>query len=363
MHEPKKILFVKLCCIGDVLKTTPVIEAIKRQFPKSHITYLISRWALDVIRTNPNVNDYIIFDGPFERSPFRKVSSSITTMRRLRDFDIALIFHRTPLAAFFAYASGIKHRVGFIDSRKNPFLTHTVPFDTKKHEVDRFLDLLSILGIKTNDRIPRMYVPQEEKNKSEELLLSVGLSEKDYVAIHPGGGQNPGKYTPIKIWLPERFAELANVIVGDFRKKVLFVGGMDDKKVFENVKSYLKVKTYNLIGRTSFLELAGVLQESELFVGSDSGPLYIAEAVGTKTVSIFGPTDPRLVAPRGKDHRVIWKPPPCAPCYTPKTAHQDFSKCPIGTHECIKSIDIEEVLSAISDLLENSHAQRAEELK
>jgi len=351
MREPERILLVRLCCVGDILKTTPILEALKARFPHSKLAYMVSTWALDTIKANPRVDEIIIFDGAYSKNPFRKMTSPLPVLSKIRRYDWAFIFHRTPLAALLMALGGIRKRIGFVDRKPNFFLTDQVRYDSAKHEVDRYIDLVEALGIEVWDRSPRLYIPEEMEKRAGVLLHSLGLGDGAFIAIHPGGGYNPGKFMPIKRWYPERFAQLANILVGDYGQSVLWVGGNEDREVMQKVREHLRVKTYEIVGKTSFLELAGVLKRSLLFIGADSGPLYAAAAVGAKTVGIFGPTDPGKLAPRGENHRVVWKKLPCSPCHTPSTAHNDFSGCPIGTHECMKKIEVHDVLEKIQDLI------------
>lgn len=359
MHEPKSILLVRLCCVGDVLKTTPVLKALRDKFPGSKIAYLISSWALDTIIANPYIDEIITFDGAYSRNPIKKMASPLPILIKIQGFDWAFIFHRTPMASLLTLLGGVRERIGFIDSKSNRFLTHPVKYDPSKHEIDRYIALAESMGIEVVDRAPKLYLSEEAKKRGLELLKLRGI-DSPFIAIHPGGGSNPGKFMPIKRWLPERFAELANILVGDLGQKVLWVGGKEDLLVMDKVRKHLKVRTHEILGKTSFLELAGVLKRCSLFIGGDSGPLYIAASVGAKTIGIFGPTDPRKLAPRGQSHRVIWKHLDCSPCHTPQKAHEDFSTCPLGTHDCMKKIEVQDVLETVLELIDLPSEKRIE---
>jgi ADP-heptose:LPS heptosyltransferase len=98
--------------------------------------------------------------------------------------------------------------------------------------------------------------------------------------------------------------------------------------------------------------LAALLERCDLFIGGDSGPLHLAAAVDTPTVGIYGPTDPKRLAPRGTWHRVVAQAAPCAPCYTPDTVHlEDVTVCRQGNPICMLEIKPGDVLDAAGDLL------------
>ena len=93
-----------------------------------------------------------------------------------------------------------------------------------------------------------------------------------------------------------------------------------------------------LVGRDSPALLPALLAELDVVVAPDSGPAHLAAAVGVPTVTLFGPTDPRLTAPRGPKTAAIWTRPVCAPCFRPR--------CPID-HRCLRGVSVEEVVEAV----------------
>jgi lipopolysaccharide heptosyltransferase II len=357
MSEPEGILLIKLCCIGDVLKTTPVLKALRERFPDARIGYLISPWAKDAILTNPHLDEIILFNAPFERNPLKVFLETLSKLRKLRKYEWAFVFHRSPKAAILARVAGIREIVGFVDKGDNRFLTVPVKFQHDNHEIERYVHLARAMGVEVKDKVPRIYLNDSLRDRARDLLKEAGLDGKPFVAIHPGGGKNPGKFMPIKRWFPDRFADLASTLTKDHGVNVLWVGGREDHDVVYEIEKKLSVKTYSLVGKTTFLELAAVLEKSSLFLGGDSGPLHIAAAVGTKTVGIYGPSDPKLIAPPNANHWVVREDLPCSPCYVSESAHKDFSRCPIGTHECMKKITLKDVLETLLGALNEREEQ------
>jgi ADP-heptose:LPS heptosyltransferase len=94
----------------------------------------------------------------------------------------------------------------------------------------------------------------------------------------------------------------------------------------------------NLTGATSLGGLAALISELDLFISNDTGPAHIADAVGTASVTIFGPADYRRWAPLDQErHRVVWHPVKCSPC--------GYWECPID-HRCLRWIHPNEVIDA-----------------
>jgi len=106
-------------------------------------------------------------------------------------------------------------------------------------------------------------------------------------------------------------------------------------------------------GRATLLQTAALLQRCDLFIGGDSGPLHVAAAAGAATVSVFGPTDPELLAPRGRRHRYVRKRLACSPCYTPLTVQDEAgaASCRLGVPICMLEVSAADVLRAADELL------------
>jgi heptosyltransferase-2 len=359
-RKTRRILIIKLISVGDVLFTTPAVRALRLGFPRAHLTYLVGSWSRDVIENNPNLDEIIVYDAPrHSQDRGRAWLSTLGCLRQLRRkrFDMAVVFHRTSFAGLLALLAGVPNRVGFDYHGQGRFLTQRVAYEVGKHEVDRYLDVVRCLGLSPAGLWTEMQVGKKEQDEASQLLRANGLKPDEIIfAVLPGGGKNPGTFMPTKRWPADRFARLIDEMARRFQVKVLLVGGPGDEEVVGSVISQMESRAVNLVGKTTFKQLAAVLQRCRLFIGGDSGPLHIAAAVGTPTVGIFGPSDPRLVAPRGEKHLAVWKKVSCSPCYWPDTvaAGHDFSECGEGSRECMSAIQVEDVLSAIRLQLEGT---------
>jgi ADP-heptose:LPS heptosyltransferase len=303
--KTNNILIMKLCCVGDVLFTTPAVRALRQGFPKAHLAYMVGSWSKGAIEDNPHLDQIITYNAPehsSQRLPAYVRTLSCLLELRHRKFDLAVIFHRASFAGLFARLAGIPRRIGLDYGGRGRHLTRRVTFDSGKHEVDRYLDVVTALGCEPAGAQTEMRVTKENEKSARELLQAHGVKPKDrIVAVLAGGGENPGTSMPTKRWAADRFARLIDEMVRRFQVKVLLVGGPGDEEVVSTVVSQIRSQAVNLVGKTTFKQLAAVLRRCRLFIGGDSGPLHIAAAVGTPTVGIFGPSDPRLVAPRGMD--------------------------------------------------------------
>src|SRR4029079_4142165 len=105
----------------------------------------------------------------------------------------------------------------------------------------------------------------------------------------------------------------------------------------------------------SLIDVAALLEQTDLIVTGDTGPMHLAHAVGTPIVAIFGPSDPRRYAPRGAHDRVVRIDLPCAPC---NRIRRPPARCTHGTPDCLSGVAVAAVTAAIDDVLSGGGSRR-----
>jgi lipopolysaccharide heptosyltransferase II len=352
------ILVIKLCCIGDILFTTPLLRALEKNFPRLHITYMVSGWCKELAAADPRVKATIEFNAYDKVGYLEKIRRALQAVSAIRrgKFDAAIVLHRSPLAGVLVALAGVPVRIGFNWQGEGFAHTHPVPFRADAHEIDRNLDCLRPLNAEPDGIATELLVPADFQATAELLLYHYGYTDpkQPLIAIFPAGGVNPGTTMITKRWPLESYRQLGQALIQDYQAKLLFVGNQADKTVIDRLLSegYWGNSVIRTEGKTSLLLLAAILERCTLFIGGDSGPLHIAAAVKTPTLSLFGPTDPMLLAPRGKEHRVIRKALACMPCYNPISVRQGkVTECWKKNNLCMASIEPDEVIAAAGELL------------
>ncbi|MBS1493088.1 MAG: glycosyltransferase family 9 protein [Bacteroidetes bacterium] len=353
-QEIKNILIIKLCCLGDVVFFTPVIENLRTNYPGAKITLLAANWLKPLIPYLKFIDEVIYYEGPYESSGLKKVFNTIKTIFALRNnkYDLAVLGHRNNFYGLFAKLSGIKIRLGFNGTKH---LTHSVDFDKYTHTTDKNISMLEPLGLpmKNNGTSLKRVKTKEEIKKEQGIP-----SDKKIIGIFPFGGINPGTDMDIKRLDFNNFVTVINNSANESSDNlvIVFEGRDSAEKINPDIKF-----TSNVIKKTIDIDLISICN---VFVCGDTGPLHIAAAFGISTVAIFGPSDADFVKPltsvnSSAEHILIWKKPYCSPCYNPVTAAQRDNpkywqngvfRCHTGTLECMKTITIEEVTASISKL-------------
>lgn len=345
--QNNKFLIIKIAAIGDTCMATPLAKNLKTAFPDARIDWLVHHWSLSILQHNSNIDNVILFTPPSHLknkiTAYLAVIGLIIKLRRVK-YDIAIIPHRSKFAGMLANLAGIKRFIGFDFKNSSRYLTTGAPFNESLHEVDRNLLLLEVLKIPVKSNDMEMYLSEDEMPWVNNFLLTSGLDKnKKIVIISPGGGDNPGLSMHIKRWGKEKFIELSNNLKKQFN--VILIGNNSDLGLCNEVSS--KSDAINICGKTNLRQLAAVISKSHLYIGNDSGPLYMAASINIPTIGIYGPSDPRLVAPQGEKHKYLWSNVDCSPCYHPMSVYDtDFSVCK-ENHKCMKSISVESVIHLV----------------
>jgi lipopolysaccharide heptosyltransferase II len=355
----KRFLIVNPFGIGDVLFTTPVIRAIKDSDPDSIIGYWCNERVKDILENNPNIYKiFVLSRGDlkkiYHKSRWQGIYKFINLLCQIRKerFDAVLDFSLDHRYSLIAKIIGIKRRIGFNYKNRGRFLTDKIDLDgySDKHVVEYYLDLLKPIGIKPKNYNLELIISPTCKRKSENILAESGINDKDLIiGIAPGAGASWGRDASLKHWPAVRFGQLADRIIDDFGAKIIILGDESEKPIADIIINSMHKKPVNLVGMTSLEELSAVINNLHILITNDGGPLHIAAALGKKTVSFFGPVDPKVYGPYPCDekrHIVLRKNLSCSPCYS------KFRLSPCQKNkECIEKIDVEEALEAVNRLL------------
>ena len=310
LHNCKKmqrIVVIRTDRIGEVLLSTPVIEALHKRFKDATIDFVTSPYSVDIVSDRVGIDKVILFDTFSKRLP---VWSAISLASKLRSecYDMAVILNPHKILHLGCFLAGIPIRVGF--SKKWPFLlTHRTDDnrdEARKHEVEYNLELLRIIDIYADKISPLMPVLSKSSSEVGSILNKAGIKDKNkIVAIHPGSSNAK------KQWDIKNFSKVAKALVETGNIDVVVIGDKSEKHLSEYVVLGAGKNTYDLAGLFTIKQLAAFMQRADILITNDNGPMHIAAAVGTKVVAIFNKdvsgSNPSRWAPYGDGHRVFYK--------------------------------------------------------
>ena len=328
----KKILLIRLSSLGDVVLTTPAIRAVRAHFPDAYIAMLVAKQSADALHENPHLNEIITYDRLAKDKDTGEMLRIIRQLRK-RKFTLAIDLQRKFRTQILMYFSGAAERVG-----KGRLCTIRVQEQGHKHATAHYFDLLHAVGIPAEDQQLELFLAESERSNAAKRLDTAGVSKMTLnVGLFPGAGWK------LREWMPERFAAIGDRLVAQFNANVLVFGGPKESELVQTVVNLMDAPAIPFAGNLEIRQLAACIEQCDLFLTNDTGPMHIAAAVGTPTVSLFGPGNHIRFQPIGALHQIIRHDVPCSPC------KQFTDKC--KDNICMKGIVVDEVWHSISRAL------------
>jgi len=336
-----RILIVNVNWLGDVLFSTPAIRAIRKRYPHAYIACMIVPRCREVLELNPHLDEIIIYD---EKKEYKGLGGKLRLISALkaRRFDTVFLFHRSLTRTLMVALSGIKERVGIYNPKRGFLLTKKVePQKSDVHKVEQFLIIVKVKDIPAAGKNMELFISEEDEAFARDYLRSEGVKEgKPIIVLNPGGNWN------LKRWPAENFAKLGDKLAGLFEAQILITGAEKDIELGNTIAGMMKHKPVVTCGKTTLRQLAAVLKRADLVISNDSGPMHIAVSQGTKTIALFGPTDPKVTGPYGGEGYVVIQKPSGKPeceitCYN--------LRC--EDNVCMKAITVEDVLKEAGKML------------
>jgi lipopolysaccharide heptosyltransferase II len=362
--KPQRILIINIFGIGDVLFTTPLISSLKNNIPGIFLGYLCNRRTAEIFESDSRIDKVFVY----ERDEFHAVSqkSKLAYWRKVRSlaqeikkerFDLVIDLSMSSFMGFVCCWAGIKTRAGFDYKGRGFFLTRKTKLKgyEGKHVVEHYFELFRSMGLPVQERNLDIPIGMAEQQWAGDWFLRQQLSAQDMViAVIPGGGASWGKAAAYKRWPAESYAKLADKMIEKFSAKIILMGDKSEEGLCRDVANRMQHKVLESCGQTTILRFAALLQKCRLAVVNDGGPLHVAVAAGTKTVSLFGPVDEIVYGPYPRDgHSVVSKTIACRPCY------RKFRMTDCDHISCLRTLEVEEVLGAVENILKRNNNQGA----
>ena len=341
------ILLIQIGDIGDVVLSLPAVRALRENFPRANIVVAVRekakeliedcRWATNVISINEEKRTWI------EEIKYQK--RFFSRLRRFH-FDLTIDIKPGDRGAIIALISGAQQKVSFYakDGKlwRNRVFTNLAANKPVPggHMAEYYLSLLKTYHIKTDKIWPEHDVLEYRQQETRTLLKKEGVpSDRPIIAVQPF---SLWKY---KEWGVDKYIQLINWLILNYDFSIIITGSLGEKARADEIIKKCPRNTYNLAGKTSIGILPAVFKACRLFIGVDSAGVHIAAAVGLPTVCIFGPSSYISWAPRGAQHRVVYKDFPCVPCYQKGCGDSEYSRC-------LEELTLEEVMSVVKSQID-----------
>ncbi len=335
----KRILIVKLAAIGDVLRTTPLLSGLKRAYPRSHITWVVDKEALPLLKNNPLIDRLLPFDFPallpleFEAFDLifglEKEARGAALVSKIkapekRGFGLGENGNIFPLnpASEYAFFLGLSDELKFYRNEKTyPELIFEMA--EIEYRRDEYLLFLGEEDAAFADRFAK-----KAKVRKGETLIGLNTGAGDVFAN--------------KAWTLEGYVKLIRALKKRAKTRLLLLGGPKEKD--RNRKILRKVGGAAIDGRcdNTLGQFAALINRCDLVVTGDTTALHLAIGLKKNVVALFGPTCPQEIELYGRGGKIVSSL-SCAPCYRRTCAQSP---------DCMEAVSVGEVLENIHNLID-----------
>ena len=330
MKFDQKILIVRFSSIGDIVQSTSPLKTIRNVFPESQITFITLNEYAPLLEMHPDI-DFLI---PIKRNQNFKKLLELRNYIKSKKFNFIFDLHNSIRSNIITYKiPGKVHRIKKPRlARSLLFFFHINKFEKTFSSLRIFHDNIGEIWSK-NDKIPPTYIKISafEKEKADTFINSKGINS-EFVAIIPGAAWDQKK------WSGKNYIKALEKI----NLPAVLIGSKKDMICHEIAQGYKK--SVNLAGQTDIRMAVSIISNANKVIGSDTGLVHAAEALGKNVIMIMGPTSRETGGGTIRDKSiVIEKDIFCRPC-----SQNGKFPCYRSNQECMDSILPEDILSAIT---------------
>jgi len=359
----RSILVVRTDGLGDMVLMTPFLRELRTLFPQARISLYTAAHIGNLLGLCPYV-DEVIFDNQLGlKRNWERVLAVLPAIGKLlpRRFDLAIqprwdVDHNYSTSV--TYLSGARWRVGYSSDVRpsksilNPsydtLFTHVILDTGFSHEVERNLHLISEIGGTPDSNHLEVWLDDYDESFATNLLSAHCKSGERVWALGVGGAHR------FRRWPQNRFEQLANWIVEEYKVKLLLIGTSEDALAFGNLARSSNGSIINCVGQTTVRQCAALLKRCQCYIGNDTGPMHIAATLGLPIVGIFtsaADVEDQLsmasrYAPWQADSIMLRPPSGLGPCADPGQ-----EQCVIDRPHCILQITVDDVKDAIRTIM------------
>ena len=341
-----RVLLIRFGSIGNALVAVPAIRALRQAWPQAFLSLLADPMTRELFQGCPYLDEVILYDWKGAHRFGHGYFSVVAELRRRR-FTHAIHFRRYLRSELLGLFSGAKERVGFKTRSRWQWLTRPVPYREGESVIEQNLNLVRALGIKAEDRRLEFW-PASHSAAVDRLFSQLGNGVGPVVVMHPGGSTQRERLWP-------HYGMLAQRLIEEKQARVIMIGTAAEAAEVERQAEQVRGPVGRALG-LPIREAAEVIRRAALFVGTDSGPAHLADAVGTPGVILYAPhrglkAQVRKWKPEGERFIALLPRRDCAEC-------GEYPCPPARQQECAASIPVAEVLEAAEKLLAGKKSNR-----
>ncbi len=345
-----RVLIVKMSALGDIIHALPVLDYLHRVSPGIEIDWVVEEQFQELLADNPLIARlHVVRTKAWRKQPLarqtRREIGDLKVALRERSYDLVFDIQGNLKSGLVDWLSGAGNIIGFdsdvLQEKMNLFFTtRQVPIRRTDHHVtDQYLRLVSIPFAKdfAGMILVTDIVTSPEDDGAADALLAT-LDDGLVFLFHYGTTWQT------KFWTESGWIELGRAVLERFAAStILFSWGNEEERQVVTRLAAAIGSGARVIERYPLKGLVALLKKVDLVVGGDTGPVHLAAAVGTPTVSFYRSSDGRRSGPRGKGHGIVQATLHCTKCF--RTKCDDDQKCRESIRAAALLKEIERLLS------------------
>ena len=283
------VCVVMMSALGDAVHTLPVINAIKRHHPRAHVTWVLQRAPAELVTGHRSVDEIVIFDRRRGLRAYLDAKRQLGSQR----FDLVLALQVYLKAGVVTGLTRAPVKLGFDRARARDlnwlFTTHRIPAHPIQHVQDQYFEFLRVLGVPIQPVEWELGPWPHERDWQQRFFSQF---DRPIAALVISTSK------PDKDWLPDRWAQLCDVLFDEYGLQPVLVGGDSarERETERQIFARTRTRPYSALG-SGIRALVGILDRAAVVISPDTGPLHISVALGTPVISLIGFTDPRRTGP------------------------------------------------------------------
>lgn len=296
-----KILIVQYKPFGDVLLNTGYLPFLREKFKSAKIDFLVSFPYHKAIENNPFIDELILFkQGKGISYFFQRVKLFFTIYHK--KYDLVIDQMRGTGSSQITFFSKAKYRLGFENARFSFFYNIRAKQKSSRYSASMKFDLLEPLGITEQPFELYYYINKSSRQYINDYLKKINPQRKKIICF------SPGSPVPAKQWSLKNYAALGDLLISKSGHLLIIIWGPGELDDVKKIVSVMQNKPEIAIP-TDFNQAAALLGKSEILVCNDGGINHLCCAVGTKSLALFGNTDPINWVPENSiKNQYIYKP-------------------------------------------------------
>ncbi|XOV83517.1 MAG: lipopolysaccharide heptosyltransferase II [bacterium] len=348
--EPQKILVVLPTWVGDVVMATPFLASLHKRFATAELTFVMHRHLHSVLAGSPWLGRVATWPARGKSAEHKSARAAFIRALRAENFDLAVLLPNSFSSAWLAFRSGAKRRVGFNRDGRGLLLTDRIRVPNKRPNkteapnpgsfepmplVQYYAFLAAALGCEPPGDQLQLVTQEADNAHVNELLLAAGIEpDQPLITLCPGAN-----FGASKCWAPERFAQVADLLVKTFNAGIVISPGPGEEPLARAIASAMH-QPHVLLDQPCITlgELKSLISRSALLLGNDTGPRHFARAFDVHRVTVFGPTEPRWTDTSHGKETIVRVQVPCGPCH--------LKVCPLERQICMEDVTVEMVFAA-----------------